>query len=189
MEPGLWLDFAGLLAVQLAGHVRDYLSKAWNGDIRGGGKSLAKALAAGAVELLTWLTFKVGSVALKGAKIAAKGVVKGAQAVGRGVVAVGKGVARVARRGAQYVLRAGKVLLRGVGRGIGKVAKRIKDLGARLLAKTRFKGFRIRIERRRWLLEGRINPWVLLASGRIVEVEKLPDNAKVGDVVDDIVDG
>src|SRR5262245_22237869 len=150
MEPGLWLDFAGLLAVQLAGHVRDYLSKAWNGDIQGGGKSLAKALAAGAVELLTWLTFKVGSVALKGAKVAAKGVVKGAQAVGKGVVAVGKGAAKIARKGAQYVLKAGKVLLRGAGKGIGRAAKRIKDLGAKLLARTKFKGFRIRVAGRRW---------------------------------------
>jgi hypothetical protein len=159
--------FAGLTVVQITGHVRDYLAKAWAGDIQGGGKSLAKGLAAGAIELLTWLTFKVGSAALRGAKAAGKGVVKGAQAVGRGTVAVGKGVARGVRSGAQYVIRAGKVLLRGVSRGFSRGVKRLRDLGARLLARTKFKGFRIRLERRWFFLEGRINPWVLIASGEI----------------------
>jgi hypothetical protein len=92
-------------------------------------------------------------------------------------------------RGAQYVIRAGKVLLRGVGRAIGQGVKQLRKLGARLLARSRFKGFRIRTEGRRWVLEGRINPWVLLASGRIVEVESVPEDARVGRVVEDIVDG
>jgi Domain of unknown function (DUF4157) len=159
--------FAGVMVVQLAGHLRDFLAKGWAGDIRGGGKSLAKGLAAAVIELLTWLTFKVGGVALKAGKAAAKGVAKGAQAVGRGVAAAGKGIARVAKAGAQYIIRAGKVLLAGVGRGIGRAAKRLRDLGERLLARTRFKGFRIRLQGRRFFLEGKINPWVLLADGTL----------------------
>jgi hypothetical protein len=159
--------FTGVTVVQLAGHLRDYLTKAWAGDIQGGGKSLAKGLAAAVIELLTWLTFKVGGAALKAGKAAAKGVVKGAQAVGRGVAAAGKGIARVAKAGLGYVVRAGKVLLGGVGRGIGRVAKRIKDLGAKLLARTKFKGFRIRLQGRHFFLEGKINPWVLLADGTL----------------------
>jgi hypothetical protein len=81
------------------------------------------------------------------------------------------------------------VLLRGIGRAISRGVKRLRELGARLLARTRFKGFRIRVAQRRWNLEGRINPWVLLASGRIVEVEALPKDAKLGNMVDDVVDG
>ena len=42
--------FTGLMVVQLAGHLRDFLQKGWNGDLQGGGKSLAKGLAAGAIE-------------------------------------------------------------------------------------------------------------------------------------------
>ena len=159
--------FTGLMVVQLAGHLRDFLQKGWNGDIQGGGKSLAKGLAAGAIELIMLLTFKVGSVALKGAKAAAKGVAKGAQAVARGTANVARGAMRIARRGAQYVLKGGKVLLRGVGQGISRGVKRLRDLGARLLQRTRFKGFRIRIQRRRFRLEGKINPWVLLMEGGI----------------------
>ena len=40
---------------------------------------------------------------------------------------------------------ASKVLLRGAGQGIARGAKRLRDLGARLLQRTRFEGFRIRI--------------------------------------------
>jgi hypothetical protein len=170
--------FAGLLVVQLAGHLRDFLQKGWNGDIQGGGKSLAKGLAAGAIELIMLLTFKVGSVALKGAKAAAKGVAKGARAVARGTANVARGAMRIARRGAQYVLKGGKVLLRGVGQGISRGVKRLRDLGARLLQRTRFKGFRIRIQARRFRLEGKINPWVVLAEGKIVEVDARTEGAR-----------
>jgi hypothetical protein len=164
--------FAGLMVVQLAGHLRDFLQKGWNGDIQGGGKSLAKGLAAGAIELITLLTFKVGSVALKGAKAAATGVAKGAQAVARGTANVARGAMRIARRGAQYVLKGGKVLLRGVGQGISRGVKRLRELGARLLQRTRFKGFRVRIQGRRFILEGKINPWVKIAEGRIEVSDK-----------------
>ena len=170
--------FTGLMVVQLAGHLRDYLQKGWNGDIQGGGKSLAKGLAAGAIELITLLTFKVGSVALKGAKAAAKGVAKGAQAVARGTANVARGAMRIARRGAQYVLEGGKVLLRGAGQGISRGVKRLRDLGARLLQRTRFKGFRIRIQARRFRLEGKINPWVKVMEGKLVEVPEGTPGAK-----------
>lgn len=54
------------------GHVRDYIAKSWDGDTKGGAKSLAKDLAAGAVELISWLTFKAGEAALKVIKVLAK---------------------------------------------------------------------------------------------------------------------
>ena len=163
--------FSGVMVVQLASHLRDYLHKGWNGDIQGGGKSLAKGLAAGAIELITLLTFKVGSVALKGAKAAARGTAKGAQALAKGAM-------NLARRGIDYVIKGGKVLLRGAGQGIARGAKRLRDLGARLLQRTRFKGFRIRIRGRRFVFEGRINPWIKVVEGDLTEVPEGTPGAK-----------
>ncbi|NTX67272.1 hypothetical protein HUA74_42145 [Myxococcus sp. CA051A] len=153
--------FTGLMVMQLAGHVRDFLQKGWNGDIAGGGKSLAKGMAAGAIELISLLTFKAGGLVLKGARATARGAVKGAQALARGA----SGAARVLRGGASYVLKGGKVLLRGVGKGIARGVENLRALGGRLLSRTRFKGFRILLQGRRFRLEGRINPWVLLVEG------------------------
>jgi hypothetical protein len=159
--------FTGVMVAQLAGHVRDFLQKGWDGDTQGGGKSLAKGLAAGAIELISLLTFKVGSVALKGAKAGAKGVVRGAQALARGTASLGRGAMDLVRRGVGYLLKGGKVLLRGVGQGISRGVQRLRDLGARLLSRTRFKAFRIQLQGLRFRLEGRINPWVLLATGEV----------------------
>ena len=59
-------------------------------------------------------------------------------------------------RGAQYVIRAGKVLLRGVEQAIARGIKSLREFGARLLSRSRFKGFRIRIQGHWFILEGRI---------------------------------
>ncbi|WP_152629778.1 hypothetical protein [Haliangium ochraceum] len=170
--------FGGLLFAQLAGHLRDYLQKSWNGDKEGGGKSLAKGLAAGAIELITALTFKVGSVAMKGARAVAKGAVTGAQAVARGTTQVAKGALGIARRGANYVLKGGKVLLRGAGQGIGQGIKRLDELGERLLQRTRFNGFRARIRGRRFTVKGKINPWLLVIDNQLEEVPRGTPGAK-----------
>ncbi|MCP3100738.1 hypothetical protein LZ198_17860 [Myxococcus sp. K15C18031901] len=159
--------FTGLMVMQLAGHVRDFLQKGWNGDIAGGGKSLAKGMAAGAIELISLLTFKAGGLVLKGARATARGAVKGAQALAEGV----SKAARALRGGANYVLKGGKVLLGGVGRGITRGVESLRALGGRLLSRTRFKGFRILLQGRRFRLEGRINPWVLLVQGPLTEAD------------------
>lgn len=187
----------GVAIVKIVGHVRDFLQKGWNGDIRGGGKSLAKGLAAGAIELIMLLTFKVGEAAVRGARVAARGVVRGAQAAARGTARAGRAAARGLERGAEamarssvravaamgrglrYVIKAGKVLLRGVGQAISRGVKSLRELGARLLSRSRFKGFRIRTQSRQWLLEGRINPWVLLAEGK-VDWEKTKGHGRLG---------
>lgn len=197
----------GVGILKIVEHVRDFLQKAWNGDIQGGGKSLAKGLAAGAIELIMLLTFKVGEAAVRGARVAARGVVRGTQAAAEGAASAGRAVVRgvergaeaLARssvrvvsaigRGAQYVIRAGKVVLRGVGQAVARGIKSLREFGSRLLSRSRFKGFRIRVEGRSWLLEGQINPWVVLASGRIVEVDSVRKDARVGDMVEDVVDG
>ncbi|MBW4599434.1 MAG: hypothetical protein KME29_07425 [Calothrix sp. FI2-JRJ7] len=160
----LTVVFAAEVIAKIGGYLRDYLSKAWEGDIQGGGKSLAKALAAGAIELALLLTFEAGKLATKGAKAAAKGASKVAK--GAGNVAKKAGGAVV--RGAKYVIKKGKVLFKGIaGTKIGKQFKKLDDLGQALLDRMRFKAFRIRIKNRRFRLEGLINPWVLLASGEI----------------------
>lgn len=161
--------FAGVLVMQLAGHLRDFLQKGWNGDAQGGGKALAKALAAGAIELISWLTFKAGSVALRGANAAAKGVVKGAQAAGR-----------VVKRGASHVVKGGKVLLRGAGDAVERGVKSLRELGERLLARTKFRGFRVKVSGRNFQLEGLINPWVRLADGTLRWEGKWPPDPPSG---------
>ena len=161
--------FAGLTILQLAGHVRDYLSKGWEGDIQGGGKSLAKGLAAGAIELVSWLTFKAGGAALKGAKALAKG----AKTVAKGGINLAKKAAIAVIKGVKYIIEKGKVLFKGIaGSGIGKQFKKLKDLGKELLERMRFKAFRIRIANRWFRLEGLINPWVVIAQGQVKEVKK-----------------
>ncbi len=108
------------------------------------------------------LTFKAGKVAIKRGKAVAKGVTKVATKATRAVI-----------KGVKYVISKGKVLLKGIaGTRIGKQFKRLKDLGKGLLDRMRFKAFRIRVTNRRFRLEGLINPWVLLASGKIQYIDK-----------------
>lgn len=183
LMPVIGALFTGVTIAHIAGHVRDFLSKGWEGDIPGGGKSLAKGLAAGAVELIMLLTMKAGSAALKGAKATAKNVVQGAKSFAYGAVRATKGATRLAKRGAQWAIKGGKVLFRGIGRGLGKAARAVREFGARLLARTKFKGFRVRIRNRRFKLEGKINPWVTIAEGDIVHAEPGTHNAfEVDDV-------
>jgi hypothetical protein len=157
--------FVGVTVLKLAGYVKDYVSQAWNGDIRGGGKSLAKALAAGAIELISWLTFKAAGAAMKGAKALAKGVVRLAQ---KAASAIAKGI--------KFVIEKAKVvfagLIRSAGKGIGKVVKKLTDLGEKLLEKLRFRKFRIVVKGRWFAIEGWINPWIVIVEGEIKQVAK-----------------
>lgn len=149
--------FMGLMAVQMGGYVANYVEKGWAGDTQPAGKSLAKALAVGAIELVSYLTFKAGGAALKGAK-----------ALAGGAKQLAKGAVNLAKRGVAYVIKQGKVLLKGLSNtAFGKAFKRLGAFGKGLLSKTKFKGFRIRIGGGRFVLQGKINPWVDVASGRI----------------------
>jgi len=169
----LTIVFAADTIAKIGGYLRDYLSKSWEGDIQGGGKSLAKALAAGAIELIMWLTFEAGKVAAKGAKA----VAKGAKAVAKGTAKVVTKAFRGVIKGIKYVIEKGKVLFKGIaGTGVGKQFKRLKDLGKGLLDRMRFKGFRVRVANRRFRLEGLVNPWVLIAEGQIKELRSKPSD-------------
>ena len=154
--------FVGVTIAQIGGHVRDYLAKGWEGDIQGGGKSLAKGLAAGAIELISYLTFKAGGAALKGAKALVKGGVK-----------LAKGAVNLIAKGVKFIIEKGKVLFKGIaGSALGKGFQRLRQLGEALLERMRFKKFRIRIENGWFLLEGYINPWIRIAKGKISQVKK-----------------
>jgi hypothetical protein len=166
--------FAGVTIAQIGGHIRDYLAKGWEGEIQPGGKSLAKGLAAGAIELVSWLTFKVGGAALKGTKAAAKG----AKALAKGGIQVAKKVTQAVIQGAKYLIQKGKVLFKGIARsGIGKQFKRLQDLGQGLLNKMRFKAFRMQVSGGAFVLEGLINPWIRIAKGKISRVRESADDA------------
>ena len=166
--------FIGMAVAMVGEHVAAYISQGWAGNKPAAGKSLAKALAIGAVELIGYLTFKASGAILKGAKAAA-----------RGAKAAAKGAVGAVRRGAGYVMKQGKVLLRGLdGSGFGRAFSRVSDFGAGLLRRTKFKGFRIRVRnRRRFQLQGKINPWVTIAEGRVTEVDgPSPGAMQVDDV-------
>ena len=175
----LTVVFAADTIAKIGGYLRDYLSKSWEGDIQGGGKSLAKALAAGAIELIMLLTFEAGKVAAKGAKA----VAKGAKAVAKGTAKVVTKAFRGVIKGIKYVIDKGKVLFKGIaGTGVGKQFKRLKDLGKGLLDRMRFKAFRIRATNGWFRLEGLVNPWVLIAEGNITKVAEGTEGAiKVSD--------
>lgn len=166
--------FIGLTVLKLVEYIKDYIDKGWNGQIRPAGKSLAKGLAAGAIELISYLTFKAGGAVLKGAKALAKGGVKLAKAGLR----LAKAGLKVLARGVKFVIEKGKVLFRGIARGLGKIVSRVEELGERLLERLRFRKFRIRLANRRFILEGFINPWVIIAEGEISVVKKGAADAK-----------
>ncbi|UII32129.1 hypothetical protein LVD17_27985 [Fulvivirga ulvae] len=203
--------FAAEGIYQAAKHFGGYLGAAWPGNLVEGATKLARGLAVITIELIFALLFG-GKAALKGAKTAVKTVakqgVKGAVKTGAKAAktAVKKSVketakaatdlAKVGKKGAKALVRNGKVAMKGVRKGFAKGAKTFDDLGQRLSKKLRFKKFRMRIEKRRFKLEGEVNPWVILATGDVVwdkqKGVKSGDKVKVvhkGNSVDGIVLG
>ncbi|TRX58280.1 hypothetical protein FNH22_14575 [Fulvivirga sp. M361] len=172
-----------------------FLGAAWPGNLVEGAAKLARGLAVLTIELVFALLFG-GKAALKGAKTAIKTVakqgVKGA--VKTGIKAAKSGIkksvketakaatdlAKVGKSGAQALARNGKVAMKGVRKGFARGAKTFDDLGQRLSKKLRFKKFRLSVKNRRFKLEGEVNPWVLLASGKL---EERNIEGEVGDVV------
>jgi hypothetical protein len=152
--------FIGATIATIAGHVEDFVTHAWEGRREAGSKSLAKAAAAGAVELLTYLTFKAGGAVLKGAKAVAKA---GFKLVRRGVSAAGKFIAK----GLKFLISKGKVLLQGAKGFITKQFRRLRELGEALLARLRFRKIRLLVRGTDFELQGYINPWVTIIKGKI----------------------
>jgi hypothetical protein len=90
----------------------------------------------------------------------------------------------IGAKGAKTALKNGKIMLGGVKGGFAKGAKSLGDIARRLGNKLRFNKFKIRRQGLRIQLLGHINPWVLLADGRVYEVDasEIPA-AKLGDEV------
>lgn len=209
--------FIGVAVVRGAWYVGEYVAKSLQGDTAGAAKSLARAVAIAVVELVFALMFEVGRLikmaknaaltAMKGASRVAKSAGRGLSAaghavagsrVGRAVVGGAKAVAGVTRRTAGAALRQGKIVMKGVGEGIGRGVRSLDDLARRLWQRVRFRRFRLRIQGGWFVLEGYINPWILLASGRVREwhgprttlgEEVLPLRGKSGYIVGIVDEG
>ncbi len=188
----------GVAAVRAASYMAEYVSKAISGDVIGGAKSLARGLAIIGIELIFLLLFNIDKViktlkqglkataeaAAKAAKAAVKGTIESVEELGRigtqGIKTAGRNIAGFGRA----IVRNGKLLLEGVGEGFAKGIRKVEELFERLWNKLRFKAFRIRLTGAWFRLEGEINPWVLLAEGKIKWVEEADvvagKNAKLG---------
>ncbi|UXX77746.1 GH-E family nuclease [Reichenbachiella carrageenanivorans] len=182
--------FAAELVYQVAKRLGSYLSSAWPGNLVEGAKHLARAFVILAIELLMALLFgaKGAMKAAKGAAKTAKGGRKSAQqAVKAGAKQYIKNQQQAARKlaavsqgGAQAAIKNGKFVMKGVKKSTLKGAKSIDDLTQKLMKQLRFKKFRFTLKQRRFKLEGQVNPWVLLASGKI---EDRDIDGNVGDLV------
>ncbi len=153
--------FVGVMVAQFAGYLTDGLGKSWNGDIKGGTKAFSRGLGAALIELAMYLGFKAIELAAKGITKVVKGVFKLVKSAAKSVMDFGK-----------FIIKEGKVLFKGIaGKNLGKLGKSLRKFGDDILEHTRLKKFRIRLEGRRFLIEGFINPWVLMASGDLKEIE------------------
>ncbi|MEM9919695.1 MAG: AHH domain-containing protein [Bacteroidota bacterium] len=198
--------FAAEAIFKISTYFGKYLGSAFPGQIAEGAKHLARGLAAGAIELVFALLFG-GKAAVKavkaGAKAAAKGGVKGVVKAGKSAaksaaknyvktnVKAAKELGKVAKNGAKATLKNGKAVVKGVKNGFSKGAKKLDDLGKRLSKKFRFKKFKLEVKNRKWRLLGQMNPWVLLANGKVEEIDQdklkrmdgSTDTSRLGDMV------
>jgi hypothetical protein len=157
--------FIGASIAAIGGHVQAFVTKSWQGDVEGGARSLSDALALGAVELITWLTFKAGGAVLRVGKAAAKAGSRFRSAVSAARSTVGKAIAR----GAGFVFERGTLVLKGIKGWVLKQFRRLRDLGAALLQRLRFRGFRLILRNKFVVLQGLINPWEDLAEWPLPE--------------------
>lgn len=198
--------FAADALFNISKHFGKYLTAAFPGDIATGAKSMARALAVGAIELVFALLFgaKAAFKATKaGVKAVAKGGIKGGvKAAKNGAksaaknyvktnVKAAKDLRHVAKEGTQATMKNGKAVVKGARNGFSKGAKSLDDLGKRMSKKFRFRKFKIEVKNRKWKLLGKMNPWVLMANGEVKEFKQdnmrkmdgSGDTARLGDMV------
>ncbi|WP_295721202.1 DUF4157 domain-containing protein [Mucilaginibacter sp.] len=182
----------GVAVVRGAYYLGEYVYKSIAGDIIGAAKSLARSIAVAAVEAI---------FALLGSDAFWKSLKSGAAAVGRVVARAGRAIGRafptLGRAGRAIlssihaVVERGRLIMRGIGERAGRGMKTLDEFAERLFSRVRFRRFRIRFERRRFRLEGYINPWILLATGDVEFIEQgelrvvgaADDTARLGDDV------
>jgi hypothetical protein len=78
---------------------------------------------------------------------------------------------QIGAKGAKTALKNGKIMLGGVKGGFAKGAKSLGDMARQLVGKLRFNKFKIRLQGRRIKLLGHINPWIIIADGKIEVLE------------------
>lgn len=180
--------------IKIKGHLWDWLSKAWNGDTKGGGESLAQAIAVIFSEFLFEYVLKgIGKVlkrikkmvkATKTFKRISKGTRKVVAGLKRSKIGkrVRKTIRGVSKKGGKFSMKMKK--------GWQKGTKKLGDLRKKILDKFGFK--RIWIEKTgKWIeLWGEFNSKVLISKtdadgNQTVEIKDidasdLGDNAKVG---------
>ncbi|HBE21685.1 MAG TPA: hypothetical protein DEG17_16205 [Cyanobacteria bacterium UBA11149] len=177
----------GVALANIAGHIRNYLSQGWDGEIEKSAQSLARGLAAGAVELVFALLFNAGAV-IKAFKSGFKGTTKAAAGAAKETVKTTvksiKELGEISAKGAKTAFNNGKIMLKGVKSGFARGANSIDELASSLVNKLRFKKFKIRRQGERIQLLGEINPWILLADGNIENVSFKGEGRKqIGDRV------
>lgn len=182
--------FAAEAILKMTGYIGGYLVKAFPGDVLGGSKSLARGLAIGAIELVFALAFggKAAFKAVKGAvktvaqqglkgatktgaKLARESLQQGAKQMGKQTKHLSKVVRGGVKTAGKNVVKGGKFVLQGLKKGALKGARTLDDLGKRLGKFFKFDGFKLVVKGRKWKLLGRMNPWVLLANGEVIEVD------------------
>jgi hypothetical protein len=187
----------GVAIIRIAGLMAEFLAKAILGDVDGAGKALARALAAGAIEIVFALMFSAGAL-LKQVKNAlqasvrvlgrvaprtaaalttvSKTAARVTSAAGRRARSVGKAAAAEAQRVGGAMVRRGRIILDGLPPGIARRIRSVGEFAERLWAygrrsRLRFRRFKLQRAGHRLQLWGYINPWVLLADGTLLEVE------------------
>ncbi|MGN7760632.1 HNH endonuclease [Paenibacillus sp. 22594] len=173
--------------VQASGYIGTYLSQGWQKMIEPAAIALATALAMGLVELAMELGFKAigkglnkaGQAVKKGVGAAATGAKKVAGAGVKGIKSLLKTGAKLASKSGSMIIRNGKIVIKSLQKGLMKGAKKLQGLVDRILQKFKFKRFKLERKGDHVLLYGEVNPWVLLANGRIKKIDDI-DGKKAG---------
>ena len=174
----------GAAVVRVTSYVGDYLTKAWDGDIVGGAKALARGLAIGAIELVFALFFNLGAVikALKGGlKEAAEVAAKAAKETVVGGLRAARDLGKLGVQAAKTAVKNSRLILSGLRAGAVRGARSIEDLTMRLWKHLRFRKFKIVFARGWFRLLGWINPWIVVMEGPLKgTLQKVDDAQAVG---------
>ena len=166
----------GVALFKAASRIGDFITKAWAGDLKGGAEALASALAILTIELVFALLFSLGSV-IKLIKSGLKATIKGAATAAKTAVKTSVTAVKELGVATKTAFKAGvansKLIIQGFRNGFGQGVKTIKDLTRQLLAKSRFRGFFLRLRGRTIELWGIVNPPV-----KIGEFELTKEDAK-----------
>ncbi|MHA6533126.1 HNH endonuclease [Paenibacillus sp. BAC0078] len=165
---------------EASGYIGTYLSQGWQKMIEPAAIALATAMAMGLVELAMELGFKglgkglkkVGQAVKKGAAATAKGVKNVVGAGAKGIKSLLKTGAKLASKSGSMIIKSGKIVIKSLQKGFTKGVKKLKVLLDRILAKFKFKKFKLERKREYIFLLGQINPWKKIAEMKIDSVDK-----------------